>query len=94
MAIERTTRERTAWIGPPGPVKVADVEYRAVFNKAKQEWNVFRNGSATDMSARKKKKSATDSAIRAAKAELAKSDTVIIVTCVEGRKIEAVWKGP
>jgi hypothetical protein len=94
MAIERATREHTARIDTPGSVKIADVEYRVVLNKAKMEWNVFRNGAGTDVSARKKKKSAVDSAVRDARAELATSNSDIIVTCVEGRKIETVWRGP
>jgi hypothetical protein len=93
MAIERTAREHAARIHTPGPVKIADVEYRVVLNKAKMEWNVFRNGAGTDVSARKKKKSAVDSAVRDARAELATSNADIIVTCVEGRKIETVWRG-
>jgi len=93
-AIERTTREHTARIGTPSSVKIADVEYRVVLNKATMEWNVFRNGAGTEVSARKKKKSAVDSAVRDARAELATSNADIIVTCVEGRKIETVWRGP
>src|SRR5271154_5362887 len=91
MAIERITREPIARIGTPGSAKIADVEYRVVLNKAKMEWNVFRNGAGTEVSARKKKKSAVDSAVRDARAELATSNADIIVTCVEGRKIETVW---
>lgn len=94
MAIERKTREHTARIGTPGSAKIADVEYRVVLNKAKMEWNVFRNGTGTDVSARKKKKSAVDSAVRDARAELATSNVDIVVTCVEGRKTETVWRGP
>lgn len=94
MAIERITRERTARIGIPDPVKAADIEFRVVLNKAKMEWNVFRNGVATDVSSRKKKQSAVDSAVRDAKAELDGSNAYIVVTCVEGRKIETVWRGP
>ena len=94
MAVERTTRAPNARIGTPGSLKVADVEYRVVLNKAKMEWTVFRNGAATSVSARKKKTSAVDSAIRDAKAELETSNAYIVVTCVEGRKAEVVWKGP
>ena len=91
MAIERRTR--TARTSPPGSGKIPDVEYRVVFNNAKQEWNTFRNGAATDVSARKKKSSAVNSAIGAARAELETPGAVIIVTCVEGRKTEIVWRG-
>jgi hypothetical protein len=70
-----------------------DVEYRVVQNKAKAEWNVFRNGAATDVAARKKKKSALDSAVRDAKAEVKKSQSFVVVTAVEGRKVETIWRG-
>ncbi len=80
--------------GTLGPVKVADVEYRVVLNKATMEWNVFRNGAATDVAARKKKQSAVDSAVRDAQAEVAASNAVVVVTCVDGRKTATVWKGP
>jgi hypothetical protein len=75
-------------------LKIADVEYRVLWNEAKQEWDVFRNGAATDVSARKKRMSAVDSAIRDARAELETSEAVIVVTCLRGRKLETVWKGP
>jgi len=94
MAFERPTRERPARIGPPRTLKIADVEYRVVLNKATMEWNVFRNGAATDVLPRKKKQSAVDSAVRDAKAELAASKAEIIVTCVDGRKAQTVWKTP
>jgi|SRR5580698_5812246 hypothetical protein len=94
MAIERIMRKPFARIGVLGAAKIADVEYRVVLNKAKMEWNVFRNGAGTEVSARKKKTSAVASAIRNAKAELATSNVDIIVTCVEGRKAETMWRGP
>jgi hypothetical protein len=94
VAIQRTAREGPVETRIPGSLKAADVEYRVVLNKAKMEWNVFRNGAATDVSARKKKTSAVDSAIRDAKAESTKSNVYIIVTCIEGRKIETVWTRP
>jgi hypothetical protein len=75
-------------------LKIAAIEYRVQWNEAAQAWDVLRNGAATDISARKKKKSAMDSAIRDAKAELEASKGSIIVTCLEGRKLETVWKGP
>lgn len=74
-------------------VTFPDVEYRVVQNKAKAEWNVFRNGAATDVAARKKKKSALDSAVRDAKAELKNSESFVVVIAVEGRKVETVWRG-
>ncbi|HVZ28366.1 MAG TPA: hypothetical protein VG798_06890, partial [Rhizomicrobium sp.] len=59
-----------------------------------QGWDVLRNGAITDVRARKKRKSAVDSAIRDAKAELENSAAKIIVTCLEGRKLQTLWKGP
>jgi hypothetical protein len=94
LAIERIARERTGGTRELASLKLADVEYRVVWNKAKTEWNVFRNGAATNIFARKKKKSAVDSAVRDAKAELENSRGVIVVTCVEGRKSKTVWRGP
>jgi hypothetical protein len=93
MAIERKTLEHTARTGTRSFAKVADVEYRVVLNKIKMEWNVFRNGTGTNVSARKKKQSAVDSAVRDASAELATSNADIVVMCVEGRKTEIVWRG-
>ena len=75
-------------------LKIADVEYRVLWDEAKQAWDVLRNGAATAVSARKKRKSAVDSAILDARGELAVSKAVIVVTCLEGRKLETLWKGP
>jgi hypothetical protein len=94
MIMKRTARERTSGLGKTGHPKFADIEYRVVWNAAKQEWNVFRNGVATNISARKKEKSAVDSAIREAKAELKAPEAIILVTCVKGREIATVWRGP
>jgi hypothetical protein len=94
LAIQRIEREGIVGIREIGSLKLADVEYRVVWNKAANDWNVFRNCVATGASARKKKKSAVDSAIRDAKAELSTSEAFIVVVCVEGRKIETVWRGP
>jgi hypothetical protein len=93
MAILKTPRPRLG-IHSPRSLKIADVEYRVVRNEDAQGWDAFRNGAVTDMRARKKRKSAVDSAIRDAKAELGISATTIIVTCLQGRKLETLWKGP
>lgn len=74
-------------------LKIADVEYRVLWNAAEAGWDVFRNGAATGVSARKKIKSAVDSAIRDAKGELETTGAVIVVTCLQGRKLETLWKG-
>jgi len=94
VGIDGTTNEPVAGGRNRGSLKIADVEYRVLWNEAKQEWNVYRNGAATEVSARKKRKSAVDSAIRDAKAELDTSKIIIVVTCQQGRKVEIVWKGP
>ncbi|HKB96986.1 MAG TPA: hypothetical protein VKB94_09055 [Rhizomicrobium sp.] len=94
MAIGKITHERIAGGRKSGSLKIADVEYRVLWNEAGQEWSVFRNGAATGVSARKKRKSAVDSAIRDAKAELETSQAIIVVTCLQGRKLETLWKTP
>ena len=94
MAIDGTANERIAGVRKRGPLKIADVEYRVLWNEAKLEWDVYRNGAVTAVSARKKRKSAVDSAVRNAKAELETSKISVIVTCQQGRKIETVWKRP
>ncbi len=94
MAMKRNPPERLMETRHSGSPKLTDVEYRVVWNKTANAWNVFRNGAATGVSPRKKKKSAVDSAIRDAKAELGTSQTVIAVICVEGRTTETVWRGP
>ena len=50
-------------------------------------------GGPTDTIARKKRASAVALAIRDAKLEFANSDGTVVVTCLEGRKLETVWKG-
>ena len=93
MAIVKPPRPRLG-IRSPRALKIADVEYRLVWNEEAQGWDALRNGAVTDIRARKKRKSAVDSAIRDAKTELATSATTIIVTCLQGRKLETLWKGP
>jgi hypothetical protein len=73
-------------------LKIAAVEYRVTWNETAQAWDVLRNGAATDISARKKKTSAVASAIRDAKAEVEASKATVIVTCLQGRKLETLWK--
>jgi hypothetical protein len=73
--------------------KLADVEYRLLFNEANQAWDVYRNGVATAVAGRKKRTSAVDSAIRDAKAELETSEAVIMLTWLQGRTLETLWRG-
>jgi hypothetical protein len=74
-------------------LKIASVEYRIQWNDPAQAWDVLRNGTLTDVVARKKQTSAVASAIRDAKLEFATSDSTVVVTLLEGRKLETVWKG-
>jgi len=94
MAAPRITFERIAGNRRSGRLRLADVEYRVVRNESERAWNVFRNGAPTEVSARKKKQSAVDLAIRNAIAESETSEIAIMVTCAERRKIITVWKGP
>ena len=93
MAIERTTNERVKGPRKRGSLKLADVEYRVLWNEVELGWDVFRNGAATKVLARKKRKSAVDLAVQDAKTELAAGGASVVVTCLQGRKIETLWKG-
>jgi hypothetical protein len=92
MAISKTPRPRLG-IRKSATLKIVGVEYRVVWNDEAQGWDVLRNGVLTNVSARKKRKSAVDLAIHDAKAELGTSATAIIVTCLQDRKLETLWKG-
>ena len=87
------TNQHTTDVSKRRPIKLADVEYRLLFNDVNQAWDVHRNGVATTVVGRKKRAPAMDSAIRDAKAELATSEGVIMVTCLRGRTLEALWRG-
>jgi hypothetical protein len=93
MVVERTTNERVTGHRKRGSLKLADVEYRVFWNEAELGWDVFRNGAATKVSARKKRKSAVDLAVQDARTESAGGASVV-VTCLQGLKIETLWKGP
>jgi hypothetical protein len=74
-------------------LRIASVEYRIQWNELAQAWDVLRNGAATEVVARKKRTSAVASAIRDAKAEFAASSDTVVVNCLEGPKLETLWKG-
>jgi len=93
MTIEKKPRP-VLGIRSPRALKIAGVEYRVIWNEEAQGWDVLRNGVVTDVRARKKRKSAVDSAIRDAKTELETSAATIIVICLQNRKIETLWKSP
>jgi len=93
VSISGTTNPPVAKGRRRGSLKIADVEYRVLWAQEKQGWDVHRNGKLTEVSARKKIKSAIDSAIRDAKAELETSGAIIVVTYLQGRKLETIWKG-
>jgi hypothetical protein len=77
-----------------GSLKIADIEYRVVWNEAAKGWDVLRNGAATDVLPRKKKASAAALAVRCAKAESEAFQVAAVVTCLQGRKVETLWKTP
>jgi hypothetical protein len=91
--MERPTKQWTTNDCKRSILKLADIEYRLLFNQVDQTWNVYRNGVPTTVAARKKRASAIDSAIRDAKAELETSEAVILVTCLKGRNLETLWRG-
>ena len=74
-------------------LNVASIEYRIQWDDAAQTWDVLRNGVATDAVARGKLTSAVASAIRDAKKEFKTSSGTVVVTCLEGRKLETLWRG-
>ena len=74
-------------------LKIASIEYRVQWDEAAQTWDVLRNGVATDVGARRKRTSAVASAIRDAKAEFKTASGTVVVTCLEGRKLETLWRG-
>jgi len=92
------TNQRTSNSGggnrPRLSLKIADIEYRVRWNESSQAWDILRNGAATAVLARKKKTSAVASAIRDAKAESETSTATIAVTCLEGGKLQTLWKAP
>ena len=93
MEIEQTNG-RPSGVRKRPSLKLADVEYRVQWNEATQAWDVLRNGAGTDVSSRNKRTSAVASAIRDAKAELEAAEMTIVVTCLQDRKLETLWKGP
>jgi hypothetical protein len=74
-------------------LKIASVEYRIQWDDKAKQWDVFRNGVATDVVARKKRSSAVASAIRDAKAEFKTSSGTVVVTCLERHQLETIWRG-
>jgi hypothetical protein len=93
VTMARATNQRASDIPNRKSIKLADVEYRLLFNEVNEAWDVYRNGVPTAVTARKKRTSAIDSAIRDAKAELEISEAVVMVTCLQGHKLETLWKG-
>ena len=74
-------------------LKIVRIEYRIKWDDKTLTWDVLRNGIATDIVARRKRASAVASAIREAKAEFNVSDNSVVVTCLEGHKLETLWSG-
>jgi hypothetical protein len=80
-------------VRPRHSLKIASVEYRIQWDNTAQQWDVLRNGVATDVVARRKRSSAVASAIRDAKAEFKTSSGTVVVTCLEGYELETIWRG-
>ena len=93
MSISQPRTQSVSIARPRLSLKIASVEYRIQLDDITQIWNVLRNGVATDVVARRKRASAVASAIRDAKAEFKTSSDTVVVTCLEGRKLETLWKG-
>ena len=93
VTMARATSQHASDIPKRSSRKLADVEYRLLFNEVDQAWDVYRNGVATAVAGRKKRMSAINSAIRDANAELETSEAVIMVTWLQGRTLETLWRG-
>jgi multidrug resistance efflux pump len=93
MPTNQSTPSSVATARPRLSLKIARIEYRIQWDEAAGTWDVLRNGAATDVVARRKFTSAVASAIRDAKAEFKTSNLTVIVTCLEGYKLETLWKG-
>ena len=93
MSISQPRTQSVSIARPRLSLKIAGVEYRIQLDDVTQTWDVLRNGVATDVVARRKRASAVASAIRDAKAEFKTSSGTVVVTCLEGRKLETLWKG-
>jgi hypothetical protein len=74
-------------------LRIASIEYRIKWDDRTQTWDVLRNGVATEVVSRKKRTSAVASAIRDAKAEFEASSGTVVVTCLEGHRLETLWRG-
>jgi hypothetical protein len=92
--MNKNISDQIAMVIKRAALKIADVEYRLLWNEEKRGWDVLRNGVLTEISGRRKRKSAEDSAIRNAGTELETSDAIIVVTCVTDRKLVTLWRGP
>jgi hypothetical protein len=76
--------------GPRFSLGVASIEYRVQWDDAEQTWDVFRNGVMTY--AREMRAAAIASALQEAKAEFKASSATVFVTCLEGRRLETLWR--
>lgn len=75
---------------PRFSLEIASIEYCVQWDDAAQSWDVLRNGVAKE--ARKMRASAVATAIRDAKAEFKAFSGTVIVTCLEGRERETLWR--
>ena len=75
---------------PRFSLEIASIEYCVQWDDAAQSWDVLRNGVAKE--ARKMRASAVATAIRDAKAEFKAFSGTVIVTCLDGRERETLWR--
>ena len=73
-------------------VGAACIEYRIQWDEISKTWDVLRNGVTKDVVAGGKRASAVASAIRDAKAEFKGSGATVVVTCLDGRSLETLWR--
>lgn len=76
---------------PRFSLEIASIEYCVQWDDTAQSWDVLRNGVSRE--ARKMRASAVASAIRDAKAEFKAFSGTVVVTCLEGRERETLWRG-
>ena len=93
MPTDQPTLSPVSSARPRLSLKISRIEYRIQWDDAAGTWDVLRNGIATDVVARRKRNSAVASAIRDAKAEFKTSNGTVVVTCIEGGKLETLWRG-
>ncbi len=77
----------------PAPRRGPDIEYRVVWSEIDAHWEIHRNGAKTSAS-RRKKQSAIDIAILAARSEEWPPVAKVIVTSLKDRILKTEWVSP